>query len=143
MLAEARDIAGSLGLKPLRGSPLALVESIKSGLPLASLERLAAKVAPGDSRFVHRFVPRATLTRRKSQAEPRLTVDEGNRVAALAKVWDVAMEIFRDEDKARAFLHRPHMLLDGQKPIDVAVETGVGADLVVNLLGSAAYGGTA
>lgn len=141
MLAEAHDIAGSLGLGAARRSPLALVESIKSGLPLSALERLAGKVAPDDPRFVYRIVPRATLTRRKSQARPRLTVDEGNRVAALAKVWDFAMEIYRDEDKAREFLHRPHLLLDGQKPIDVAVDTGVGADLVINLLGGAAYGG--
>lgn len=139
----AESLSDALGLRPGRGSPLAIVNSIRAGLPLSSLERLAKKVAPGDSAFVYRFVPRATLTRRRSQDKPRLTVDEGNRVAAVAKVWDFAMEIFQDEEKAREFLHRPHMLLENQRPIEVAADTGVGADLVINMLGRAAYGGAA
>ena len=143
MLAEAQNLSDSLGLRGGRGSPLAVANSIKSGLPLSSLERLARKVAPGESAFIYRFVPRATLTRRRSRAKPRLTVDEGNRVAAVAKVWDFAMEIFQDEEKAREFLHRPHLLLENQRPVDVAADTGVGADLVVDMLGRAAYGGAA
>jgi putative toxin-antitoxin system antitoxin component (TIGR02293 family) len=141
MLAE--DLASSLGIRAGHASPLAVANRIKAGLPISSLERLAKKIAPDDKAFVYRFVPRATLTRRKGQDKPSLTVDEGNRVAAVAKVWDFAMEIYKDEEKARAFLHRPHALLDGQKPIDVAADTGVGADLVVNILGRAAYGGAA
>lgn len=143
MLAEAHNLSDSLGLGAGRGSPLAIVHSIRSGLPLSALEQLARTVAPGDAAFVYRIVPRATLARRKSQAKPRLTADEGDRVAAVAKVWDFAMEIFKDEGTARTFLHRPHMLLENQRPIDIAAETGVGADLVIAMLGRAAYGGAA
>jgi len=42
--------------------------------------------------------------------------------------------------KVRDFLGRPHMMLDNQVPMDVALATGPGAD-AVNLLGRAAYGG--
>ena len=143
MMADTASLAVSLGLKVAQCSPLAVANSIKAGLPLSSLERLSKAIAPDDSSFPYRFVPRATLTRRKSANEPKLTVDEGNRVAAVAKVWETAMDIYHDETKARDFLSRPHPMLEGQRPIDVATDTGIGADLVINLLGRAAYGGGA
>ena len=130
----------SIGLME-RASPMAAVNSIKAGLPLETLEQLARAIAPGDAAFAHRFVPRSTLTRRKAATKPKLTVDEGSRVAAVAKVWDVSLEIYRDEAKAREFLYRAHPLLEGARPVDVATETSLGADLVVQLLGAAAYGG--
>jgi len=34
-------------------------------------------------------------------------------------------------------------MLDGKAPLDVALATGPGADVVINLLGRAAYGGGA
>ncbi|WP_454888762.1 antitoxin Xre/MbcA/ParS toxin-binding domain-containing protein [Sphingobium indicum] len=143
MIAEACGLADSLGLKTGPRSPLAIANRIKAGLPLSSLERLSKAIAPDDASFPYRFVPRATLTRRKGASEPKLTVDEGNRVAAVAKVWEFAMEIYHDEIKAREFLYRSHPMLENQRPIDVATDTGVGADLVINLLGRAAYGGGA
>ena len=53
------------------------------------------------------------------------------------------MEIYRDEERAREFLYRQHPMLENQRPIDVATDTEVGADLIINLLGRAAYGGAA
>src|SRR3546814_9077601 len=102
---------------------------------VCSSDLLSKAIAPDDANFPYRFVPRATLTRRKSASAPKLTLDEGNRVAAVAKVWEFAMEIYRDEERAREFLYRQHPMLENQKPIDVATDTGVGADLVINLLG--------
>lgn len=143
MAAAVSSLAESIGLKAAQRSPLAIANSIKAGLPLVSLERLSKAIAPDDASFPYRFVPRATLTRRKSASEPKLTVDEGNRVAAVAKVWEFAIEIYSDAEKAREFLYRRHPMLENQRPIDVATDTGVGADLVINLLGRAAYGGGA
>jgi putative toxin-antitoxin system antitoxin component (TIGR02293 family) len=139
MYAEAMD-TGSLGLRTRGRSPLAIVEKVEEGLPISSLERLVKRLAPGDAQFIYRFIPRATFTRRKAKHGAKLTLDEGNRVTAVAKVWDFAVEIYRNEERARAFMHRPHPLLEGRKPIDVAVATSVGADLVYELLGQALYG---
>ena len=137
------DIADALGLNISPRTPLAVAKKIKDGLPLSSLERLSKAIAPNDTSFTYRFVPRATLNRRKNTAQPKLTVEEGNLVAQIAKVWEFAVEIYRDEEKARRFLNRPHPMLENQKPIDVAMETTVGVDIVVNLLCRAAYGGAA
>lgn len=141
MVADASNIADPLGLKLFQASPLAVINSIKAGLPLSSLELLSKVIAPNDSSFAYRFVPRATLTRRKNAREPKLTVDEGTRVTAVAKVWKFTMEIYDDEELAREFLYRHHPMLENQRPIDVATDTSIGADLVINLLGRAAYGG--
>ena len=62
-------------------------------------------------------------------------------MARLAKVFAFALDIYREPVRVRAFLSRPHAMLDGRLPLDVALATGPGADLVVNLLGRAAYGG--
>src|SRR3546814_10295434 len=71
MNVAASSFADSLGLKVAQRSPLAMANSIKAGLPLSSLERLSKAIAPDDASFPYRFVPRATLTRRKSAREPR------------------------------------------------------------------------
>lgn len=144
MLAEAMNVANVLGIPTAkRGASLSLAEAIEKGLPLAALERLAHAMAPNDSSFRQRLMPRATWDRQRKSAEPKLTSEEGNRLARLAKVWAFALQIYKDEEKARTFLNRPHMLLEGKKPLDVALATDPGADLVINILGRAAYGGAA
>lgn len=129
-----------LGVRPaIAGSRLGLADSITAGLPVAALDRLAGIVAPDDTRFKYRLVPKATLERRVRAAK-RLSVEEGDRLARLAKVFAMGLEVFRDEVLVRDFLRRPHAMLDRRAPLDVALETGPGADAVINLLGRGAYG---
>lgn len=120
---------------------LGLANSIISGLPVSALDRLAKAVAPDDTHFKFRLIPKATLERRKKSATRHLTSDEGDRLARLAKVYIFALDIYHDSNTARAFLNRPHAMLDGKVPLDVALETGPGADAVINLLGRIAYSG--
>ena len=119
---------------------LTLAYSIEAGLPVSALDHLAEAVAPEDTRFKFRLIPKATLERRRRSTK-RLTAAEGDRLARIAKVYAVALDIFHDPAKVREFLHRPHMMLDDKSPLDVALATGPGADVVINLLGRAAYGG--
>jgi putative toxin-antitoxin system antitoxin component (TIGR02293 family) len=122
------------------GAPLAVARSIEGGLSVAAVERVAKALAPDDAGFKFRIVPKSTLERRR-KAKQRLTSDEGNKVARLAKVYSMAMGIYRDETKVRAFLMSPHMMLENETPIDVALATGPCADAVINLLGRAAFSG--
>ena len=66
-----------------------------------------------------------------------------DRLYQAGKVVGFAMQIYRDEEKVREFLTRRHPMLEDRTPLDVALESGVGADMVVNLLGRGAYGGGA
>lgn len=142
MASQLASVEGLLGLP--RGpaeSRLALARKILDGLPVSAVSRLASVVAPNDNAFKYRLIPRATLDRRNKTS--RLTSEEGDRLARLAKVMSFALEIYRDPVKAREFMSRGHAMLDGQSPLDVALATGPGADAVINLLGRAAYGGAA
>jgi putative toxin-antitoxin system antitoxin component (TIGR02293 family) len=121
-------------------SNLSLAESIERGLPVSAIDHLAELVAPHDSGFRFRLIAKATLERRRRANQP-LTVDEGDRLARIAKVYGMAWEVFGDTAKVQDFLHRPHRMLDNKRPVDVALATSPGADAVINVLGRAAYGG--
>ncbi|KAJ8133712.1 hypothetical protein OY671_013074, partial [Metschnikowia pulcherrima] len=119
----ATSIENLLGVGlPARDTRLGLAYSIQSGLPVSASDHLAEAVAPDDSHFKFRLIPKATSDRRRKST--KLTSEEGDRLARLAKVFSFALDVYRDEDKAREFLSRPHMMLDGKSPLDIASATG-------------------
>lgn len=126
-----------------RLAPLALLQAVEHGLPLATLDRLAAAIAPGDAGFAHRMVARATLARRRKSADAaRLTAEESGRVARLAEVWALAVEVWGSADAARASF-RPHAMLDHRRPVDVVLASEFGRPLVEGILGRLQYGAAA
>ena len=141
MSTQGATVEALLGVKPrARDTRLGLAYSIEEGLPVTALDHLAGIVAPEDARFKFRLIPKATLERRRRSSK-RLTSEEGDRLARIAKVFSIGLDIYRDPVKVREFLRRPHQMLDNKAPMDVALATGPGADAVINLLGRAAYGG--
>jgi putative toxin-antitoxin system antitoxin component (TIGR02293 family) len=143
MSASAASVPELLGLRknPARpGSPLGLMGEVEKGLPLSALDRIVHAVAPDDSSFVHRLVPRATLARRRTKPVPRLTPEESARVARLASVWAFAKDVWKSDEAAHDFMFRPHMLLEMRRPIDVVLASEFGRPLVENILGGLKYG---
>jgi putative toxin-antitoxin system antitoxin component (TIGR02293 family) len=53
----------------------------------------------------------------------------------VASVWAQALRIWKSEEATREFLFRAHPILNGRKPIDLVLESEIGADLVRGLLG--------
>ena len=144
MASQLASVENLLGVRPHGGeNRLGLARSILDGLPVSTIERLATVVAPDDRAFKWRLIPKATFERRKKSTSKLLTSDEGERLARLAKVFSFALEIYSEPTRVREFLSRPHAMLDGETPLEVALATGPGADVVINLLGRAAYGGGA
>jgi putative toxin-antitoxin system antitoxin component (TIGR02293 family) len=142
MVPNVATLSTLLGSDRARETSLLDIASrVERGLPLAALDRVARAIAPDDGSFISAIVPKATLSRRRASAEARLSAEESNKVARLAKVWAMAMSVWRDEADAREFLHRPHPLLDGRRPRDLALGSDPGADAVVNIIGRGAYGG--
>ena len=143
MLATA-NVADVLGLSPKEQaarSPFGLISRIENGLPLDALERVARLLAPGDAQFKYRLVPKATFERRKGSR--RLSSDEGTRLARVARVWGLALDVWQSEEGARDFLFRPHPMIEDRRPIDVVIQNEFGAELVVDVLGSLKYGSAA
>lgn len=128
-------------------SLLGLATEVDRGLPLSALDRVARQVAPDDSGFAFRMVPRATLARRRKVTDQgdasRLSPDEGAKVARLAEVWALAREVWGSDEEARAFLFRPHAMLDERRPVDVVLANEFGRPLVEGILGGLQYGSAA
>ena len=136
------ELAAMLGIGAGRVTsrgPVEIVDRIQQGLPVAALYAVSSEVAPDDAQFVFRLIPKASLARRK-QGPKSLTPDQGSRLARVAGVWKLAESVWKDAGETRAFLFRPHPMLEGRKPIDVVLESELGADLVRSVLGRLAYG---
>lgn len=136
------DVAGVLGLGgETAQTAIGLMTRIEGGLPVKALNRLALKLAPDDAQFKYRLVPKATFERRK--VTHRLSSDEGTRVARLARVWSMAFDVWQNEADAREFLFRPHAMLEDRRPLDLAIQSEIGAELVLDVLGGLKYGSAA
>ena len=140
-LANLADILGLPRREVASRSPMGLMTRIEHGLPVAALERVAQLIAPGDTQFKYRLVPKATYERRKNTQ--RLSADEGTRLARVARVWGFSLEVWQSEDAARDFLFRPHPMIEDRRPIDVVIQSEFGAELVIDILGSLKYGSAA
>jgi putative toxin-antitoxin system antitoxin component (TIGR02293 family) len=137
-------VADVLGLAPQEASslsPFGLISRIEDGLPLGALDRMARLLAPGDAQFKYRLVPKATYERRKGRH--RLSSDEGARLARVARVWGLSLEVWGEAEAARDFLFRPHPMLEDRRPIDMVIGGEIGAELVLDILGRLKYGSAA
>lgn len=124
------------------GTPtISLIDQIDHGLPMSAVDQLAGQVAPDDRTFKYNFVSRPTYARRKAQSPVgRLSRSESARLVRFARIWEMAVRVWKGEDAARAFLQRPHMLLDGRTPLAVILSGEVGGQLVEDILGRLLYG---
>jgi putative toxin-antitoxin system antitoxin component (TIGR02293 family) len=140
--AAARDLAGVLGLPGARGSYtfLDLDSDVRRGLPVGVLDRVWRLMSPEDPAFRYLLVRKATLARRAKAPEARLSSEESDRIVRLAGIWQMALVCWKTEGAARAFLKRPHILLDGRTPLAVAAGSEVGAGEVERILGALIHG---
>ena len=141
-LGDAAAIAQLLGLPSWRQmNSLSLVDQIEQGLPLQAVERVAQVMAPDDPRARFTLLPRSTLTRLRKRSRQRLTREMSERVHGVARVLLEAHRLWKDDRSAMVrFLNRPHLLLGGRTPPEVARESTAGADLVVRIIGEARAG---
>lgn len=110
---------------------------VHAGLPKRSLQLVARRVVePGTplNAFVYSVVPPATFKRRN-----RLSAEESERTERLARVVALAESVWNSKSDARAFLNRPHPLLDAHTPLQVAY-TELGARRVEQLLHDVEHG---
>ena len=140
MAPQALDVCSALGIRVRKGTEpgLALARKLEQGFDFGSVERVAKALAPDDRSFVYTLIPRASLKRYEKSGT--LTPLASDKVYDMARVWKAAEWLYGDRDKARAFLNRPHSLLEGRRPIDLARASSAGADLVLEIIQRAAAG---
>lgn len=142
MHIRTKKVAEVLGLRsraPI--SKYDLAELLRTGLRVDALDRLCRALAPEDKTFPTVLIPRETLKRRRIQKV--LSPEESELLGRLAQVWAMALDVYEDEQTARKFLHEPHALLHGKKPIDMARANTFGAAVVEDILGRLKYGSAA
>ena len=141
---EIAEIAKILAIPTRRGSlaPTEFAARIEAGFKPETVARFVKAVTPDSAALTHLIVPKATLTRRLAKHQ-RLTADESSRLARAARVWAHALAIWKAPESAREFLLRPHPMLDGRRPLEMAIATDVGAEVVDQLLGRLEYGSAA
>ena len=137
----ARAVAEQLGGEGVIGHEVHsdgdLVNAVEAGLRTDSLAALARRGVT-DQEVAALVINPRTLSHRRAKGE-RLTVDESDRAARLARTIALAERTFANSDKATQWLHRELRVLDGRRPIDL-VRTQVGARIVEDELTRIAWG---
>ena len=58
-----------------------------------------------------------------------------DEMSRLERVLEMATAVWGSAEEARAFLERPHPLLEDRRPLDLAAESAEGARRVIDVLG--------
>ena len=137
--SEAARIARLLAIDgPGVQSDVQLAQRISGGL----LPRAAAALAEaiGRSRVVGPVVPEATLRRVRKAGKP-LSRELSERLYEVGRVVDAVGRVYYgDREAIDTFLHRPHPLLEGETPFDMARSSSAGTEAVLNLIHRAEAG---
>ena len=116
----------------------AVIASLKEGLTMASFERLSEAIEISPARLAEIVsIARRTFARRKQ--EGRLQLTESERVFRLASLFDKAVDVLGDEERARRWFKTPLKALGGKTPIEYS-DTEIGSREVDDLLGRIEHG---
>ncbi len=141
-IGDAAAISRLMGLQQWSEmSDLALADRVAAGLPPGVVDRVASIMALGDPSAKFSLVSRSTYSRRRKQPQQHLAPDISGRIYGVARVLHEALSLWHgDGDSVRRFLNRPHPLLEGRTPLDVARDSVAGAELVGQIIGRARAG---
>ena len=134
---EAFRVAAFLGIEKIAENRVALADCVARGLPVKTVDTVRAKV--GNAVF-GKILPAATMNRVKRQAKP-LSREASEKLYEFGRTYELALRIYRgDAERMMAFMQRPHALLDGRTPLELATSSSAGADAVIDLLNRADAG---
>ncbi len=137
--SEAGRIGMLLGLKaPQQIDDIGLAERVSNGLRVASAESLASLV--GRMHVVGPLIPEATLRRAKKNRKA-LSREMSERLYEVSRVLDAVSRTYHGDKAAIArFLEKPHRLLGGHTPLEMAQSSSAGTEAVINMLRRAEAG---
>lgn len=105
-----------------------VIKKIKKGLPAISFEKLRTEFGVTAAELAATLnINMRTLARRKQSG--RLDVDESERVYRLARLFQIALNLFQDADLTRRWFSNPKEIFGGLTPLNYA-DTEPGAQEV-------------
>ena len=115
-----------------------VISRIKKGLPTVSFEKLREEFGVTAAELAKTLnINMRTLARRKQSG--RLDVDESERVYRLARLFQIALNLFEDADLARRWFAAPKEIYGGLTPLNYA-DTEPGAQEVEKQLRRLGHG---
>ena len=118
-----------------------LAEAIRAGLPAKALDYLLqdwAQWVPSAAE-IYRVIGSARTLQRKRTQSRKLSADESDRLARLARLVVRAEEALGDPGKAHRWLTRPNRALGGHRPLTL-LDSDAGARMVERILGRIEHG---
>ncbi len=109
-----------------------LADQVAKGLRAASADALSEIL--GRASVVGPVIPEATLRRAKKNRKA-LSREMSERLYEVSRVVDAVSRTYHGDGEAISrFLNRPHQLLGGRTPLQMAQSSSAGAEAVINLL---------
>ena len=137
--SEAARVARLLAIDhPALLSDVQLARRVSEGLAPRAAAALSEVL--GRKRVVGPVVPEATL-RRARKAGKALSREVSERLYEVGRVVDAVSRAYHgDREAIDTFLNRPHPLLEGETPFDMARSSSAGTEAVLNLIRRAEAG---
>jgi putative toxin-antitoxin system antitoxin component (TIGR02293 family) len=106
--------------------------AVEQGVPLSALEEFAAYSGFTLKSLLEVVIPLRTLKHRRQRKEP-LNLDESDRLARLARVYELGVRVFGNAEKARIWLSTPKHRFEERSPLAM-MRTELGGRLVAEML---------
>ena len=119
----ARVLGGEKALGVKSFTPLELEQCERSGFPTAVVKVLLEHSVVGPKEMYGWIIARRTFAHRVKKRQ-RLSVEESNRIARVARAYALAVEMLGDEEKARRWLRKPMRRFAGRSPVKLPVFPG-------------------
>ena len=111
---------------------LQLAKRVSDGLDPGAVFALGDVL--GRKQVIGPIIPEATLRRARKAGRP-LSRDLSERLYEIGRVVDAVSLVYHgDRQGIETFLNRPHPLLDGETPLDMARSSSAGTEAVLNLM---------
>lgn len=115
-----------------------LIEAVREGLPYQVGEALQDALTLNSQELAELTgMSERTLANRKRSGS--FTASESDHLIRITRVYTRALEFFGSAPQAVAWLKKPALALDDRTPLSL-LDTEVGADAVLRLLGQLKYG---
>lgn len=90
--------------------------AVNQGVPLSALEEFAAYSGFAVKDLLDVVIPARTLKHRRQRQES-LSLDESDRLARVARLYELAVSVFGNPEKARRWLTKPKIRFEENSPL--------------------------
>jgi putative toxin-antitoxin system antitoxin component (TIGR02293 family) len=105
---------------PVTPSPAFVFDwrNVERGVPISVLEEFSAYSGFALKDLLEVIIPPRTLKHRRQRSEP-LNLDESERLARVARLYELGVKVFGNPDKARRWLSKPKIRFEGRSPLSM------------------------